>query len=184
MKEKEWPPRLLSLNVRASRLGYAVFEGPRRLLDWGTRSDVSGSRKRPRDGRHRVAVLFEGCDPSVVVLNPVLGVQEANCRKIQETVGFIRTEALRRSIPVQPIHASEVRRALRIFNAHNKSEAAAAIAGIFPELFWRLPPRRRQWETEPRAMMIFDAIAAGFAYWKTFGCGIPGQEHPAVPDST
>jgi hypothetical protein len=39
---------------------------------------------------------------------------------------------------------------------------------MFPELLWKLPPKRRIWESEHPIMAMFDAVALGFAYWQLY----------------
>ena len=43
------------------------------------------------------------------------------------------------------------------------------VARMFPELLWKLPPKRKIWESEHPIMTMFDAIAMGFAYWQRDG---------------
>jgi hypothetical protein len=47
-----------------------------------------------------------------------------------------------------------------------KVELAATLAMIFPELAWRLPPKRKIWQSEHRRQTAFDAIALAVGYWK------------------
>jgi hypothetical protein len=58
----------------------------------------------------------------------------------------------------------EIKEFFRPFKANTKHEIASMLARIFPELFWKLPPKRRAWEPERQIMTVFDAVALGFAY--------------------
>jgi glutamate-1-semialdehyde aminotransferase len=64
------------------------------------------------------------------------------------------------------IGRDEIDSAFRIFKARTKDEIACVLVEIFPEMLTRLPPKRKKWQTEPHRMIIFDAIATGFAYWQ------------------
>jgi hypothetical protein len=64
------------------------------------------------------------------------------------------------------LERDEVQSVFLIFNARTKEEMACAIVGIFPELLVRLPPKRKTYQPEAHAMIIFDAIATGLAYWQ------------------
>jgi hypothetical protein len=66
-----------------------------------------------------------------------------------------------------------VENAFGIFRARTKQETAEALAAIFPELLWKLPPRRKSWQPEPHIPIVFDAVAAGFAYWQKYGSAVP-----------
>ncbi len=57
------PNRILAVEIRAARLGYAVLESPNQLRDFGARLFTS-----PHDARRRVARLLRTYRPSVLVL--------------------------------------------------------------------------------------------------------------------
>jgi hypothetical protein len=69
-------------------------------------------------------------------------------------------------IPMHVLGRDEIESTFCRFQARTKEEIAWAIVGIFPELLVRLPPKRKKWQPEPHRMIIFDAIATGFAYWQ------------------
>ena|ERR1035441_5489984 len=63
--------RLLALEIRSQRIGFAVFDGPTRLLDWeiGTLlhptcslHDIVAKRVRPLLSRYRPFVVVMRCD--------------------------------------------------------------------------------------------------------------------------
>jgi hypothetical protein len=179
MMSRPETPRLLALNVRAGRVGYAVFEGPKCLLDWGTRAIPSDRLQKMRDKRSLITSLIGSCDPSVIAVYQARRKGDVDSRRMQMIIKLVAMEASSRSIPVVSTHAAEIRNAFRMFRATNKYEMAAAAAGVYPEIFWKLPPSRKQWESEPRAMLVFDAIAAGFTYWQQHGCQMQASDTPA-----
>jgi hypothetical protein len=75
-------------------------------------------------------------------------------------------EATDRSILVHFVSRDAIQNAFRGVRASTKDEMAEALTQIFPELLTRLPPKRKTWQTEPQAMVVFDAVATGFAYWQ------------------
>jgi len=60
-----------------------------------------------------------------------------------------------------------VREAFKEYGAGIKDEIASAIVGLFPELEWRLPPKRKIWTKEDFRLAIFDAVSAAIAFHKT-----------------
>ena len=62
-----------------------------------------------------------------------------------------------------------IQNTFRGVHANTKDEIAELLTQIFPELLTRLPPKRKAWQTEPQAMVVFDAVATGFAYWQQGG---------------
>jgi hypothetical protein len=53
-----------------------------------------------------------------------------------------------------------------------RDEIAAVLARLFLDLHWRLPPKRRAWQSEHPRMAMFDAIALGLAYWQHQSMGL------------
>jgi hypothetical protein len=43
------------------------------------------------------------------------------------------------------------------------------VAAHFPELSWRLPPKRKAWESELKRTTIFDAASIGMAHFAQRG---------------
>lgn len=78
---------------------------------------------------------------------------------------FVKQEALGQKVPVLSMNADSVERAFGRFRVHTKYDVAEALTAIFPELAWTLPPRRKSWQNERHTMIVFDAVATGFAYW-------------------
>jgi hypothetical protein len=81
-----------------------------------------------------------------------------------KTLRFIRQEASVRSIPLIFVTLDDVRSEFRLFRAKNKDDIANVLTGVFPELAFKLPPKRGKWNSERHAMIVFDAAATGFAY--------------------
>lgn len=162
--ETNQPSRVLAIDLRPQQFGYAVFEGDVRLLDWGaTYYRPGGSAGAAMAGR-RVAELLRVFAPSAIVVREVHRDVTRNSFGVQPILKVIRRTASAASIPVSLIARNEVREAFRIFRAKNKYEIACRLAVIYPELFWKLPPERKFYESEHPRMTIFDAVATGFTY--------------------
>lgn len=157
---------ILALDVRHSRIGYALFWGPKRLLDWGASTVPAQYSNRAEWIRRTIAPLLRHGSPALVVtkqrrLAKLPG--NANGEPILEA---IRLTAKEYGIPLQILGRDEIESAFCRFRARTKEEIACAIVGIFPELLVRLPPKRKKWQPEAHRMIIFDAIATGIAYWQ------------------
>ena len=88
----------------------------------------------------------------------------------------ILREAAALHLSVYFVNRKEILEAFRIFHGRSKDDIAENLVRIFPELIVKLPPRRGKWGTERPRMVIFDAIAAGFAYWQRNGTQFPPPE--------
>jgi hypothetical protein len=111
----------LALEVRKSCLGYAVFEGPERLLDWGatTPSPLEGSLQR---AEKRFVSILKLLHPEVVVVKrPHQQISRGAILR------FLKKETARRSIPILVMTQDEVDQAFSHYGAGNKDEIAEVL---------------------------------------------------------
>lgn len=161
--------RLLALHVRPQRFGFAVFKGPKQLLDWG------GGTYPPRSGRiaaqvsKRLDPLLRIYGPSVVIARK-LSAREQRQYDLRPIVSVVKGHAAKHSAEFVPIGRKEVHQVfLRSDRKVTKYQIAAQVAICFPELLWKLPPPRKPWQKEHYNMAIFDAVALGISYFSRFG---------------
>jgi hypothetical protein len=152
--------RILALDVRPRSFGYAVFEGPERLLDWGAKSFRSGVNAVQVPRAKKLEALLEEFLPSVAVLRKP-GLRS----KRKKFVEGVRGKADGYGIPVRFLSAREIQKAFDGQTRRGKYEIASAVAHRFRELAWILPPKRKCWQSEDYRMSIFDAVALGVAYF-------------------
>jgi hypothetical protein len=151
--------RLLAVDVRPQRLGYAVFENPAQLLDFGgTRVDS------PRAGAHRVGALMGKFGPTTVVLRKIGRCSTRNRPLTRAAIRLISRQASQSSIQVAVVSNRQMRVSLGGDRRLTKHQIASILAHAFPQLAWRLPQAREPWEPEPWNMLIFDAVALGVSY--------------------
>lgn len=147
--------RVLSLDVRSHRVGYVVFEGPCRLLDWGV----------IRNRAALVQSLLDTFEPSVIVLRTIARGSIRDRSIVRVTIRRISRKA--KAVSISSVFVSRAQTA-RLFCQHvnpTKQEIAGTIAECFPELASRLPPRRKPWKAEHWNMCLFDSVAHGLAYF-------------------
>lgn len=162
-------PRILAIDLRPQQFGYAVFEGPKQLLDWGVAYYRPGGEVGAAVAACRVAELVRMFPPSAILVRKVRGEVARNSFGVQPILKAIRLKASARSIPVHLIARKEVREVFRAFRAKTKYEIACRLAVMYPELLWKLPPQRKFYESEHPTMTIFDAAALGVMYWQSNG---------------
>jgi hypothetical protein len=158
--------RILALDARPQRLGYAVFAGPDTLLDWGLRMFRGGINAVRVPFRHKVAQLISEWQPDKVILN-----EPRSARAIYK-VKAVQVQAGSFDVPVILIGLRAVREAFR--DHRNKDDRARALVARFPELSSRLPPRRKLWKSEDRRLSIFDAVALGVINFEADDIAISG----------
>jgi hypothetical protein len=158
--------RILALDVRHSRIGYALFWGPKRLLDWGASTIPPQCSNRAEWMRQKMAPLLRHGSPAIVVTKQRRLAKLPGNANGEPILGAIRSLAEEHGIPMHVLGRDEIESAFCRFRARTKEENAWAIVGIFPELLSRLSPKRKTWQAEARRMIVFDAIAIGIAYWQ------------------
>jgi hypothetical protein len=151
--------RILALEVRYRRMGFAVLEWkPMRLLDSGTRTYISAAAIP-----QRLEPLISMFDPCVIVVRRPGHKNLLHLNGVKSNLRVIQTEAARRSIPMESVTVHEVRCAFHE-SGTTKESIAATIAQTFSELQLKLPPKRKPWTSEGHNMVVFDATATGLAY--------------------
>jgi hypothetical protein len=145
--------RVLSIDVRPRKIGYAVFESPTRLLNWGVKLIPS-----PERTIFVLSRLLAVAQPSAVVM----GDHAAEGRRV--TALLIKKTLRHRAMPLTLVSDKQIKKLFRDYGATTKYEIATALAKSFPELAWQLPHPRRPWETEHWHMPIFDATALGVVH--------------------
>jgi hypothetical protein len=149
--------RVLALEVRSLSFGFALFETPTDLVDWGVRSFRNGVNAVKISMGERISRLIIQFKPDVLVVNvPLVKEQAAPVSEIRK---LARTQGIR----FRMFSRNEMRGTLQE-HSRNKYQVAIAIAERFPELTALLPAKRKIWQAEHYRMKIFDAAALALAY--------------------
>jgi len=173
MSPKNHEPRLIAVDLRSQQLGYAVFDGPDRLLDYGGGQLRPGGRAGSDLAVRRIRQLIKVFAPSAIAVKRPERHVAASRPGMRIMVNAIRREAFRHLIPFRLLARDEIREAFSPFSAANKYEIAAVLAEMFPELLSRLPAERELGDPEHPRMVVFDAISIGFTYWHGNGADVP-----------
>src|SRR5882762_11403616 len=98
--------RILSLDLRARRFGYVVFEGPHALLDWGTRTHAEGERSLLE---HRLNSLRSMFAPSTILVRKTRETYPGGQSMIGYPVRAVKAFAKRVMVAVRVIDGSSLR---------------------------------------------------------------------------
>jgi hypothetical protein len=153
----------LAIDLRFRRSGFAIFEGPRRLLDFGTTGIPSG---RVENARNRFSDLLQLSLPAIIVVRRDRWETLMARSEREPLIEALTNESETRGIQIRLLEQDSIISTFRSLGCETKAETSTALARIFPELVWRLPPERRVWESEHPRQSVFDAIALGLAYWQ------------------
>jgi hypothetical protein len=153
------PNRVLAVEIRAGRLGYAVFETPRQLQDFGGASlNASGA------ARLRIARLLKIYRPSALVLRGGKMRYPRNMRARKTISRAAEDEATKAGVSVVWVSEREFASFFEEYSCQNKYDIAATLATWFPDLAWRVTPRPEYGDPEPRSILYFDSIALGIVH--------------------
>jgi Holliday junction resolvasome RuvABC endonuclease subunit len=154
--------RVLAIDPTSRGFGFAVLEGPRKLIDWGVKQ--LRKEKTARSILQSKELMARYC-PDVVVVEDWQGRGSRRCLRIGNLIRAIRTMAERRRISTRCFSRFRVRQAFASWHAWTKYQIAIAIARQLPELKSRLPRYRKPWMSEDERMAIFDAVAFALTYF-------------------
>jgi hypothetical protein len=166
MNLRIYDPTILAIDLRHRRFGYAVFEGHRGLRDSGLRVYRAVGEAEAAMASKRLAVLLRSFSPSAIVVKKERWDRALVNTHMKSLVEVVTRVAAAHSTPIFLVEHDAVRKTFRNMGCETRDEIAAALARIFPELHWRLPPKRHAWQSEHPRMAIFDAISLGLAYWQ------------------
>jgi len=169
------PYRILAVEVRAGRFGYAVFETTNKLLDFGA-SEFDSTVT----ARLRIARLLRLFRPSVVILRGASIRYRQKNRHRRPIVRVMRSEARKLKIPVERIPERDLNSIFNRLGCRDKYDVAVVVAKSFPEISWRLPARPKFYEPEPRALLYFDSVALGMAFLGICATSADTQESDGI----
>jgi hypothetical protein len=151
--------RILAVDVRPRWFGFAVFDGPTQLLDFGVPRITSIMR-----GEACLIRLINTFWPTLIVIRKTFPRARRHRWIIWASLRLILQLSRRFSIRVERISDRQLQQYFALQGVRNKEEAASRLAGQFPELSWKVPPMRKRWHHEHKNMPIFDAVALGVAF--------------------
>jgi hypothetical protein len=158
--------RIIAFDVHPRSFGFVIFEGPREILDWGARSFRRGVNQVRVPCDLKIMRLIDQYIPDALVL------ERSGTKAAERMAEKMRKQASIRKVPVRVLSVKAMDLAFAGRNG-NKQQIATAVSEMFPELLSILPSPRRPWESEDYLMSIFDAAAAGIAYFAEKMSGTP-----------
>jgi len=156
--------RTIALEIRSRKFGFAVFEGSDKLLDWGVRSfgeDVEGFESTLSD-RIRTLLAFYG--PAALVIRDRELNSTANGRRVRLIIRTIKLIMKSRATRFYALTVKQVQDRFARGGSTTKHDIAKSLAERFEELSFKLPNKRKAYQSEAPAMLVFDAVATAIAF--------------------
>jgi len=157
--------RILAIAPLSRGLGYAVMEGPDKLVACGNKVILRDKNAKALAWVNRFIQFYQ---PDVLVLPNVTAADTRRATRIKTLHRKIVAWADKQQLKVGLVSVTQVRTQLLGAAKGTKFAVARTLAGKFPsELETRLPPKRRPWMSEDPRMDIFDAVGLAAAFWPT-----------------
>jgi hypothetical protein len=135
------------------------------LLDFGVSGYASPRNSVEAAVTKRIVPLLSLYVPSVVIVSRRKADASKPDPKLGPIVKTIKREARRRLIKLRSLSTRRVRRVFYENGFNTKYEIATALSESFDDLAWKLPSRRKPWQSEHYNMLIFDAASLGVCYF-------------------
>lgn len=173
------PGRVLALDPTCQGFGFAVFEGPEKLVDWG--------RKQVRADRNRTCVkkvteLIGLYRPEVLVVERISAKDCRRRARVRRLITTLLVLSRRRRLRARQISRRRVLKCFAQLGAATKYQVAVALVDRFPELKPHLPPERKIGDNEDERMGILDAVAFGWTSYEPLRrgrCALARLDEPA-----
>ncbi|MFH0958381.1 MAG: hypothetical protein V1897_06720 [Pseudomonadota bacterium] len=165
MKSKNKKDRhelLLAIDPMYRGFGFALFEKPNSLVDWGITDIRVKINSRSMD---RIKQLIDFYRPDRIVLENIRGESSRRCKRIEQLLGKIQLLAKERGVKISSYSPKQIQEVFEQFKCRNKYERAKAICEWLPELTSRMPPKRAIWMSEDPRTNLFDAVALALTYY-------------------
>jgi hypothetical protein len=156
--------RIIAIEPRSSKFGFVVLERPDGLLDWGVRSfgeDIGSFKARFSD---RIDTLLAFYDPAVVVVRDRTSNSAVRDKRVRKVIGALELIMKPKKSRFRLLTAEEVRDRFAFNGEITKHDIAKSLAERFKELSFRLPNRRKVYQSEAPVMLVFDALATAIAF--------------------
>lgn len=155
--------RILAIAPLSRGLGYAVMEGPDKLVACGNKAILGDKNARALAWVNRFIQFYQ---PDVLVLPNVTAADTRRAPRIKTLHRKIVAWAGKLQLKLRLVSVTQVRTYLLGEAKGTKFAVAQMLAEKFPdELGKRLPPKRRPWMSEDPRMDIFDAVGLAVAFW-------------------
>ena len=158
---KETAKRVLAIDPFSRGVGFAVLEGPERLIDWGLRTTGRADNAK---ALRVIDKLIDRFRPDVLALEDWESAGSRRCGRVAKLLDRIAA-AEGKHVLVRLITRHQVCAIGLLPQTSTKRGRACFLAECFPELQPFLPPFRKPWMPEDDRMAIFDAVSFAVAYF-------------------
>lgn len=164
---------ILAIDPYSRGFGFAVFEGPERLIDWGTKEF-----REERNSRclKEVEGLIERNRPDAIVIEDYTAKGSRRCPRVRELLFEIIKLAVRKKVKIKSVSKTKLQNTFYEAGARTKHQIAKVIAKKFSEIELDLPPQRQCYMSEDTKMSVFDAVGWGLTFYQSLQANKNGPQ--------
>jgi len=155
-------PTVLALYPNTRGLGYAVFDSPKDLVDYGMGyiKPVSNTKTITR-----VKEYIQHYKPDIVLVRAIRQSESRKMKRVENLVAHICNQASAQGLKVYRYNRNQIQEIFSQFGSSTKFHISKKISEWYPELQNIKNPVRKFWETEYHNAGIFDAISLGVTHF-------------------
>src|SRR5215470_1493463 len=90
--------RVLAIDPSTRGFGFAILEGPNRLIDWGVKETKTDKKRR---SLQQIDDLIEQYQPNMIVVEDYAAKGSRRCDRVRELIHEISKLALKRKVKVR-----------------------------------------------------------------------------------
>ncbi len=160
MGKPKTTPVVLAVAPVSRGIGYAIFEDPKTLLDWGVKQ--ARVNKDTVCQRH-VESLISFYQPDILVLENFE--DDTNRQRVAALNDKLSVLATYTGVEIERLSRDNVKGVFSQFGSSTKIGVAKTITGWLPELRVKMPRYRKPWMNEDHSMAMFEAVALVLSYY-------------------
>jgi hypothetical protein len=160
--------RVLSIAPSTWGFGFALLDGNRLVICGVKKIQVKGDENRNRECLKRLGDLIDRWQPRILTIEDANAKESRRRPRIRALVTQIAGMAASRKLNIALLSRRKMMHNFFDCKRVKKYRLAKHLAECYPEeLGHRLPPERREWESERFSMDMFDAVAFGMMVHRT-----------------
>ena len=153
---------ILALFPNRWGIGYAIFNTPKDLVDYGIGYVQHVNNKRSIT---RVKKYLDYYKPDIVLIRNIPHSSVIKCKRTNKLINTISEIVTQKGLGIHHYSRTQIKDVFQQFDVSSKFEISKKIIEWFPSLEARAIPKRKKWMTENSNMGIFDAISLGITHF-------------------
>lgn len=153
---------VLSLYPNRVGLGYALFNNPKELIEYGVNYVQPVSNRKTMK---RVREYIKHYKPDIVLVRNVNDRNTGSMKRIKKLIDLICNEAKRQNLEIHSYTRTQIKNVFDQFGATTKYEISQKIIEWYEELESQEFPKRNKWMEENPKNGVFDAVSTALTHW-------------------